>query len=65
MIIKAKPIPFFLVWFGMGPLLWFFRRRFNKMIINDIEIKPGHSYILMLNHFGFFDGIFAYYLCFH
>lgn len=64
MIIKAKPIPIFFIRLGIGPLLWFFRRRFNKMILNDIEIKPGHSYILMCNHFGFFDGFFAYYLCF-
>jgi len=65
MIIKAKPIPFFLFRWIMLPVLWFYRRRFNKMIINDIDIKPGHSYILMCNHFGFFDGFFAYYLCFH
>lgn len=64
MIIKAKPIPIFFIRLGIGPLLWFFRRRFNKMVLNDIEIKPGHSYILMCNHFGFFDGFFAYYLCF-
>jgi len=64
MIIKAKPIPMFFVRLGIGPLLWFYRRRFNKMIINDIDIKAGHSYILMCNHFGFLDGFFAYYLCF-
>jgi hypothetical protein len=34
------------------------------MVINDIDIKPNHSYILMCNHFGFLDGFFAYYLCF-
>jgi hypothetical protein len=43
--------------------MWFFRRRFNKMVLGDIEIKPNHSYILMCNHFGFSDGFFAYYLC--
>jgi len=65
MIIKAKPIPFALYRFLLWPVLWFSRKRFNKMIINDIDIKPGHSYILMTNHFGFFDGFFAYYLCFN
>ena len=64
MIIKAKPLPIFLIRWGALCLIWFFRRRFNKMIINDIEIKPGHSYILMCNHFGFLDGFFAIYLCF-
>jgi 1-acyl-sn-glycerol-3-phosphate acyltransferase len=64
MIVKAKPIPMFIIRLGIWPLLWFFRRRFNKMILNDIDIKPRHSYILMCNHFGFLDGFFAYYLCF-
>ena len=64
MIIKAKPLPFPLIKWGSLCLMWFFRRRFNKMVLNDIEIKPNHSYILMCNHFGFLDGFFAYYLCF-
>jgi 1-acyl-sn-glycerol-3-phosphate acyltransferase len=64
MIIKAKPLPFFLIRLGAVLLIWFFRRRFNKMILNEVEIKPGHSYILMCNHFGFLDGFFAIYLCF-
>lgn len=64
MIIKAKPLPMFFIKAGALFLMWFVRKRFNKMIINDIEIKPGHSYILMCNHFGFLDGFFAYHLCF-
>ena len=65
MIIEAKPIPFPIYRRLMLPVIWLFRKRFNKMIINDIDIKPGYSYILMLNHFGFFDGFFAYYLVFY
>jgi len=65
MMIEAKPIRFPIYRRLMLPVIWLFRKRFNKMIINDIDIKPGHSYILMLNHFGFFDGFFAYYLVFH
>lgn len=64
MIIKAKPFPFFLIKWGSSILMWFIRKRFNKMIINPIEIKANHSYILMCNHFGFLDGFFAYYLIF-
>ncbi|WP_428331036.1 lysophospholipid acyltransferase family protein [Mucilaginibacter sp.] len=64
MIIKAKPLPITFIKWGALLLIWFFRKRFNKMILNDIEIKPGHSYLLMSNHFGFLDGFFAYYLCF-
>jgi 1-acyl-sn-glycerol-3-phosphate acyltransferase len=65
MIIKAKPLPVFLIKLGALFLIWVLRKRFNKMTINgDVEIKPNHSYILMCNHFGFIDGFFAYYLCF-
>src|SRR5476649_348902 len=64
MIIKAKPLPIFLIRMGAIILIWFIKRRFNKMIVNDIEIKPNHSYILMSNHFGFLDGFLAYYVCF-
>lgn len=62
MIIKAKPLrPIFLEW-GAIIATRFFRKRFNKMIINEAEIKPGHSYILMCNHFSFMDGFLAVYL---
>ena len=64
MIIKAKPVPFIFIKWGSLFLIWFFRRRFNKMVLNDIDIKPGHSYLLMSNHFGFLVVFFAFYLCF-
>ncbi|WEK20733.1 MAG: 1-acyl-sn-glycerol-3-phosphate acyltransferase [Candidatus Pedobacter colombiensis] len=63
MIIKAKPLnPFF---FKCGAILigWFLKRRFNKILIKDIEINPDSSYLLMCNHFSFLDGLLAYYLC--
>lgn len=63
MIIKAKPLPVPLLKLFALPLLWFQRRRFNKMVLDDFNFKPGHSYLLMFNHFGFLDGFFAYYLC--
>jgi hypothetical protein len=64
MMIKAKPLPLTLIKWGSSVLMWFFRKRFNKMVINPIEIKPNHSYILMCNHFGFADGFFSYYIAF-
>jgi hypothetical protein len=39
-----------------------FNRIFTKMPITEVDIKPGHSYIVMCNHFGFLDGILAFYL---
>ncbi|SMC76222.1 lysophospholipid acyltransferase family protein [Pedobacter africanus] len=63
MIIKSKPLSPFLfriVVFLIGRIL---KRRFNKLVIRDIDLKPGHSYLLMCNHFSFLDGFLAYYLC--
>lgn len=65
MIIKAKPFPFSFIRWATALPMWYMRRRFNKMIINPVEIKPGHSYVLMCNHFGFLDGFFAYYVIFN
>jgi len=63
MIITSKPLkPFF---FKCGSMLIsaILKRRFNKLIINPIQLKPDHSYILMCNHFSFLDGFLAFYLC--
>lgn len=63
MIIKAKPLnPFF---FKCGAILigWILKRRFNKILVHGIDIKPDHSYLLMCNHFSFLDGLLAYHLC--
>ena len=65
MMIKAKPLPFALIRWGVMLPMWVFRRRFNKMTIKPVDIKPGHSYVLMCNHFGFLDGFFAYYVIFN
>ncbi|HEY4323261.1 MAG TPA: 1-acyl-sn-glycerol-3-phosphate acyltransferase [Mucilaginibacter sp.] len=62
MIIKAKPLPNIVLEWSATIASWFIRRRFNKMVINEIPFKPGHSYILMCNHFSFLDGFLAIYL---
>ncbi|HVW96027.1 MAG TPA: hypothetical protein VHA56_08670 [Mucilaginibacter sp.] len=64
MIIKAKPLPLFLIKWGSSALMWFVRRRFNKMVFTPLEVRGGHSYMLMCNHFGFLDGFFSYYIAF-
>src|SRR6185437_4772064 len=63
MIIKAKPFPIKMLEWMAVTAVRLFRRRFNKMIINDVQIKPNHSYLLMCNHFSFLDGFLAVYLC--
>ncbi|MES2651827.1 MAG: 1-acyl-sn-glycerol-3-phosphate acyltransferase [Bacteroidota bacterium] len=62
MIIKSKPLHPFFFWWGALFIRIFLNRRFNKIKVNEIEIKPDHSYILMCNHFSFLDGFLAYYL---
>jgi hypothetical protein len=62
MIIKSKPLHPFSFWWGALFVSIFLNRRFNKIKINEIDIKPNHSYILMCNHFSFLDGFLAYYL---
>ncbi len=63
MIIKSKPLTPFFFKSGAWLLGLLFKRRFNKMVINEVPVKPNHSYILMCNHFSFWDGFWAYYLC--
>ena len=63
MMIKPKPFPIKTLWRAARFAGWITRHRFNKMIIREAEIKPDHSYLLMCNHFSFWDGIWAIYLC--
>lgn len=63
MIIKANPIRISRI-IKVGKFLsWLFSWRFNKMKIEEAEILKDHSYILMCNHFSFWDGFWAGYLC--
>lgn len=63
MIIKANPIRVtYLIWVGKF-LSWLFSWRFNQMKIHEAELLKGHSYVLMCNHFSFWDGFWAGYLC--
>lgn len=64
MIIKSKPLTPF--WFKLlVPIIgWVLRRRCHRIDYGSIDYKPGHSYILMCNHFSFWDGFYAYYMCY-
>jgi 1-acyl-sn-glycerol-3-phosphate acyltransferase len=64
MIIKPKPLPIFFTRCAALFIGWLLRRRFNKLLIRDVDIKPGYSYLLMANHFSFWDGFFGIYLSF-
>jgi hypothetical protein len=63
MIIKANPVRFKYILIVGRFLAWLFSWRFNKMKIYEVEVLRNHSYILMCNHFSFWDGFWAGYLC--
>jgi len=65
MIIKAQRNPASIIKTFAFLFNWFFRRRFNKMLIKGTAINAGHSYLLMCNHFSFWDGFWAAYLSLH
>lgn len=63
MIIKPKPLPSLIMKIIAYFVQWYFRRKFNKLVIQKANVMPDHSYLLMCNHFSFLDGFAAYYLC--
>ncbi len=65
MIIKAEPIGKKYFLWAAKLLTWIMKRRFNRMKIYEAELLKDHSYVLMSNHFSFWDGFWAGYLCYH
>ena len=63
MIIKGKPLNTFLFKCCTALIGFVLKIKLNKIVIDQIEIKPNHSYLLMCNHFSFADGFLAFYLC--
>jgi hypothetical protein len=63
MIYKSKPISPFWFPIAAGIIGLFLKSRCKKLNINPVDLKPGHSYILMCNHFSFWDGFWAFYIC--
>ena len=63
MIIKSKPLPPFLFKIGTYLIGLVFKQRCKNLVIDPVELKPNHSYILMCNHISFWDGFWAGYMC--
>lgn len=62
MIIKPKKLPrplFLLMGYFLKLIL---RLKFKKVVLESVTLKPHHSYLLAINHFSFWDGVWAYYL---
>ncbi|HVV56066.1 MAG TPA: hypothetical protein VHC47_12100 [Mucilaginibacter sp.] len=62
MIIKSKPLPIPLLKLSALWLSLILRLRFKKLVIRQARIMPGTSYMLMCNHFSFWDGVLAIYV---
>jgi len=62
MIIKSKPLSPFWFKFVAGINTFLVNRTIHPKV-EPVELKPGHSYILMCNHYSFWDGAWAFYLC--
>jgi hypothetical protein len=65
MIIKAKKFPYPIFKIGFYFISWLVSKRFNKLVINRISVKPDSSYLILCNHFSFWDGFLAAYLVRH
>lgn len=63
MIIKARPYPAWVLRITASVVVGILRFRLNKINIHKIPIRKQHSYLLMCNHFSFWDGFWAGYLC--
>ncbi|WP_443938554.1 1-acyl-sn-glycerol-3-phosphate acyltransferase [Pedobacter sp. MW01-1-1] len=64
-MIKEKSLPASVLRLGGKMLSWYFRRKFAKISIETSPIRPNHSYVLMCNHFSFWDGFLACFLIFN
>lgn len=65
MIIKPKLLPKPIYLGGAKFLNWFLKRRFNKLLIDDVPLQSDCSYLLMCNHLGFWDGFWSLYLVYN
>jgi 1-acyl-sn-glycerol-3-phosphate acyltransferase len=46
-------------------MMYRMRKTFNRLhIATPVEVKPGHSVLLLCNHFGWWDGLWANYLAY-
>ncbi|MET3978693.1 1-acyl-sn-glycerol-3-phosphate acyltransferase [Mucilaginibacter sp. UYP25] len=63
-MIPARRVKLFSNWFAMY-MRYRMRKAFNRLVVaNKVVIKPGHSILLLCNHFGWWDGFLANYLAY-
>jgi 1-acyl-sn-glycerol-3-phosphate acyltransferase len=62
-MIPARRIKLFSNWFAMY-MRFRMRKAFNKLVVMPFTPKPGHSVLLLCNHFSWWDGLWGNYLAY-
>jgi 1-acyl-sn-glycerol-3-phosphate acyltransferase len=62
-MIPARRVKLFSNWFAMY-MRYRMRRAFNKLVVMPFTPKPGHSILLLCNHFSWWDGLWGNYLAY-
>ncbi|MCO5937069.1 lysophospholipid acyltransferase family protein [Mucilaginibacter sp. RB4R14] len=62
-MIPARRVKLFSNWFAMY-MRFRMRRAFNRLVVMPFTPKPGHSVLLLCNHFSWWDGLWGNYLAY-
>jgi 1-acyl-sn-glycerol-3-phosphate acyltransferase len=62
-MIPARRVKLFSNWFAMY-MRFRMRRAFNRLVVTPFTPKPGHSVLLLCNHFSWWDGLWGNYLAY-
>lgn len=62
-MIPARRIKLFSNWFAIY-MRYRMRKAFNRLVVMPFTPKPGHSVLLLCNHFSWWDGLWGNYLAY-
>ncbi|MCD8742550.1 lysophospholipid acyltransferase family protein [Mucilaginibacter roseus] len=62
-MIPARRVSLFSNWFARY-MRYRIHKAFNRVVVMPFEPKPGHSVLLLCNHFSWWDGFFGNYLAY-
>jgi len=62
-MIPARRIKLFSNWFAIY-MRYRMRKAFNRLVVTPFTPKPGHSVLLLCNHFSWWDGLWGNYLAY-
>ncbi|MES2269209.1 MAG: lysophospholipid acyltransferase family protein [Bacteroidota bacterium] len=62
-MIPARRVKLFSNWFAIY-MRYRMRKAFNRLVVTPFTPKPGHSVLLLCNHFSWWDGLWGNYLAY-